>query len=232
MNEKLSGILGIILSIVIFVYFEIIFNKLLFLIGINLNNYSSFTLSVINLIIRLGICFLIYLIYKKDLRRNSSSNNIFKMLLYLLVGVVLLTIIMYLFNYIINYVCDIFKVDKISSNFYNIFDKKLNFNLIIKIVNDYIINPYLYVSIVLLSVDKLTRRTDTFIFYSGLVASIIYGLTLSGTVIYIILNSITTFILFSLLALCYKRIKSIWFIIFLYSLYLITYLIILNYLGL
>lgn len=232
MNKKLSGILGIILSIIVLIYFETFIYKVLELIGINILEFSSVIRTIINLIIKLSMCFIIYKIYKRDFRHSKSEENVFKMIIYLIVGVIGLTIVMYIFNYIIKYICDIFNVDKISRDFYNIFDKKLDFNLIVKIINDYIIMPYLYSSTIILSMEKLTKRNDTFILFSGLLASIIYALSLNGTLIYVILNSLSMFLLFSLLAFIYKRNNSIWFIILLYGLYLISDVIILNYLGL
>ena len=116
-------------------------------------------------------------------------------------------------------------------DFYNIFDKRLDIYLIIKIIKDYMITPFLYCSIIFLSIDKLTRRDDTFTLLSGLLASICYALTLRGTVTYIIINSLSTFLLFSLLAILYKKNNSIWFSIILYGLYLISSGVIIKYIG-
>ena len=101
----------------------------------------------------------------------------------------------------------------------------------IKIINDYIINPYLYCTIIILSADKLTRRTDTCIVLSGLLASIIYALSLSGTLGFVIINSLNMFLLFGILAFIYKKHFSIYFVITLYSFYLISNIFILNYIG-
>ena len=149
----------------------------------------------------------------------------------MIISLIGLVFVMYLFNYVINYLGDIFKVKIIHNSFYNIFDKRLDIYLIIKIIKDYIITPFLYCSIIFLSIDKLTRRDDTFTLLSGLLASICYALTLRGTVIYIIINSLSTFLLFSLLAILYKKNNSIWFSIILYGLYLISSGVIIKYIG-
>ena len=232
MNKKLSGIVGVILSILVLIYFESIIYKLIDIIGIKINDFSSIVVTIINLLVKIVMCFIIYLIYKKDFRKNRVSNNIFKMLLILVIGVVGLTVVMYGVNYVINYLASLFKVKIISSNFYNVFDKTLNINLILKIISDYIIVPYLYTSTVILGVDKLTRRNDTFIFFSGLLSGIIYALSLKGTLLFVIFNSLSIVILFSIFAFCYRKLNSIWFVIFLYSFYLITNVLILGYLGL
>lgn len=231
MNKKVSGIIGIILSIILLVYFESFFYKVLGLLNININNFSSIIRTIINIGIKLVMCFLVYLIYKKDFRRSRSKNNIFKSILMLIVFVVVLTGIMYLNRYVVNYLGDIFNVKVLSNDYYNIFNKTLTFDLVIKIIIDYFIIPYLYCSVIILSVDKFCKRNDTFIIFTGLLASIIHALSLSGTLGFVIINSLNTFLLFSIFAFLYRRENSIWFTIFLYSFYLILSGVVINYLG-
>ena len=119
----------------------------------------------------------------------------------------------------------------LENNFYNIFDKNLNFELVVKIISDYIVIPYLYCSIIILSVDKFARRTDTCIILSGVLASVIHALTLSGTLGFVIVNSLSMFVLFGILAFIYRKRFSIYFIIALYSFYLISNVFVLNYIG-
>ena len=231
MNKKLSGIIGIILSVILLVYFETYADRLLSLIHFNINNYSNVVRMIIDIVIKLVMCFIIFILYKKDFKRSKRDSNIFKSILIMIISLIGLVFVMYLFNYVINYLGDIFKVKIIHNSFYNIFDKRLDIYLIIKIIKDYIITPFLYCSIIFLSIDKLTRRDDTFTLLSGLLASICYALTLRGTVIYIIINSLSTFLLFSLLAILYKKNNSIWFSIILYGLYLISSGVIIKYIG-
>lgn len=231
MNKKLSGIIGIILSVILLVYFETYAYRLLSLLHFNINNYSNVVRMIIDIVIKLVMCFIIFILYKKDFKRSKRDSNIFKSILIMIISLIGLVFVMYLFNYVINYLGDIFKVKIIHNSFYNIFDKRLDIYLIIKIIKDYIITPFLYCSIIFLSIDKLTRRDDTFTLLSGLLASICYALTLRGTVIYIIINSLSTFLLFSLLAILYKKNNSIWFSIILYGLYLISSGVIIKYIG-
>ena len=100
-----------------------------------------------------------------------------------------------------------------------------------KIIKDYIITPFIYCSIILLSVDKICRRNDTFILLSGLLASICHALTLSGTLTYVIINSLNTFLIFVILSIMYRKSNNIWFSIILYGLYLMSNLLILKYIG-
>lgn len=231
MNKKLSGVLGMALSILLLVYFETYAYKLLSLLHINIYNYSSIVRMIIDTVIKLIMCFIIYLLYKKDFKHNRRDNNIFKNILIMIVLVIGSVFIMYLFDYIINYLGDIFNVSIVKKSFYNIFDKKIDINLVVRIIKDYIITPFIYCSVILLSVDKICRRNDTFILISSLLASICYALTLSGTLTYVIINSLSTFILFIILSIVYKKSNNIYFSIILYALYLMCNVIILKYIG-
>lgn len=231
MKKKLSGLLNIILSIIVVVYFESLAYKILNLIGININNYSNIIRMIINLLIKLIMCFIIYIIFKREHRGRRGNDNLIKTIFVFVICLISVVVGMYLFGYVVNFIGDIFNIEVIESNFYNIFNKRLNFALIIKIINDYVINPYLYCTIIILSADKLTRRTDTCIVLSGLLASIIYALSLSGTLGFVIINSLNMFLLFSILTFIYKKHFSIYFIITLYGFYLISNMFILNYIG-
>lgn len=231
MNKKIVGLVGIILSVIVLLYFETFIYKVIGLIGINLNNYSNIVITIIDILIKFIMCFIIYIIFKKDFRRRHSRDNIFKSLLLFIVYLIILVLGMYTFNYIIDFLGDIFDISIISKDFYNIFDKTLNFNLVIKIIRDYIIIPFLYCSIIILSVDKLCKRNDTFYILSGLLAGIIYSFSINGTLGYVIINSLYMFMLFLLISIVYKRENNIWFVIMLYSFYLISNIFIINYLG-
>ena len=231
MKKKLSGLLGIILSIIVVVYFESFAYKILSLIGINISNYSNIVSLIINLAIKLIMCFIIYIIFKKDHRSRRTKDNLIRTIFIFIISLISIVIGMYLFSYVVNFIGDIFNIEVLEMNFYNIFNKKLDFSLIMKIVNDYIINPYLYCTIIILSADKLTRRTDTCIVVSGLLASIVHALTLSGTLGFVIVNSLNMFLLFAILTFIYKKHFSIYFVITLYSFYLISNVFILNYIG-
>lgn len=231
MNKKIYGIIGVLLGIILLVYFKSYMYKSLTILDININNYSNIVKLIIDLVIDLIMCFIIYFIYKKDFKKGRKTNNIFKSFLIMIVALISLIIIMYLFEYIIKYLCDIFKIKQVNNTFYNIFNKKMDSYLIIKIIKDYFIFPFISCSLILLSADKLCRRNDTFIFTSGLLALICSSLTLKGTLLFVIINSLSTFLLYSILAMTYKKCNSIWFSIILYGLYLATNPLILNFIG-
>lgn len=231
MNKKISGIVGVILSIVILIYLEPLVYMGLDLVGINVSNLSSLLQTIINVGIKLSMCFLVYIVYKRDFRKRNSKDNLLKNMLLLVVSLIILTLVMYLFKYAIGFIGDIFNIKVLDLDFYNIFNKTLNLNLIVKIITDYIMVPFLYCSIIILSVNKFCKRNDTTIVFSGLLASVVHAFTLSGTLGFVIVNSLYMFILFAILALLYKKTNSILFIITLYSFYLISNVFIINYLG-
>ena len=231
MNKKLSGIIGTFLSILILIYFESTIYKVINIVGINLNNFSTLINIIVNLVIKIIMCILIYFIYKKDFKKRYSNNNLIRDFLFLIIYLILLVLIMYIFKYVIGFIGDIFNINIINEEYYNIFNKTLNVSLVIKIISDYLIIPFLYCSIILLGCNKLCKHNNTFIVFSGLIASIVYAFSISGTLGYVIINSLFMFILFGILAFIYKRENRIWMIILLYGLYLISNNIIINYLG-
>lgn len=231
MSKKLISIFGTLLSIIILLYFESTIYKIITVIGIDLNTFSSIVNLIVNLVIKVIMCMIIYFIYKKDFRKRYSNNNLIRNGLFLVIYLICLVLLMYIFRYIIGFIGDIFDINIIKEEYYNIFNKTLDVSLVIKIIIDYLITPFLYCSVVLLACNKLFRHNNTFILFSGIVGSIIYAFTLSGTLGFVILNSLYTFILFSILAFIYKRENSIWMSILLYGLYLISNNIIINYLG-
>lgn len=231
MNKKISGIVGVILSIVILIYLEPLVYIGLDLIGINVSNLSNLLQTIINVGIKLFMCFLVYVVYKRDFKRRGSKDNLLKNILLLIISLIVLTLVMYLFRYVVIYIGDIFDIEVLSLDFYNIFNKTLNLNLIIKIITDYVMVPFLYCSIIILSINKFCRRNDTTIVFTGLLASIVHAFSLSGTLGFVIINSLSMFMLFAIFAFLYKKTNSILFIITLYSFYLISNVFIINYLG-
>ncbi len=231
MNKKISGLLSIVLSILILLYFETVTYNIIDIIGININTYSIFIQTTINIIIKLIMCFLIYLLFKKDFKNSYSSNNLLKKIFTFILSLLAITLITYLFEYVVKFIGKIFNISILEKNFYNIFDQNLSYSLIIKIIIDYLINPYLYCSVIILSVNKICKKNDTFILLSGLLASLVYAIKLSGTLGYVMINSLSTFVLFSMLSFMYRKENSIWFTIILYSFYLLSNIIIINYIG-
>jgi len=231
MNRKLTGFIGTLLSVIVLIYFENTIYKIINVIGVDLNNFSSLVNIIVNIVIKIIMCILIYFIYKKDLKKRYSNNNIIRDTLFIVIYLICLVLIMCIFKYIITFIGDIFNINIIKEEYYNIFNKTLDINLVIELISNYVIKPFLYCTIILLGSNRLCKHNNTFIIFSGIVASIVYAFTINGTLGYVILNSLYMFMLFSILAFIYKRENSIWMSIILYGLYLISNNIIINYLG-
>ena len=77
MNKKISAIIGIVLSITILIYFEDLVYIGLDKIGVNVSNLNSLLKTIINISIKLFMCFFVYFVYKKDLKRKYSQGRSF-----------------------------------------------------------------------------------------------------------------------------------------------------------
>ena len=232
MNKKISGFIGILLSLLVLIFFEDYFYKFIGSIGINIQNININLQLIINFSVKLIMCFIIYFMYKGDFKKKHGKLNFFRNILVFSISLIVLTLIMYLFNkYIVSYLGELFNIKVIYSDFYNIFNKVINLELVLKIINDYIFIPYLYCSVIILTADKLCSRKETFLLLSGSIALIVNALILRGTVGFAIINSLSIFLMFSILAYLYRKENSIWFSIILYSLYLIFNVFIMNYFG-
>ena len=71
MSKRVSGIIGILLSIIVLVFFEEYSYKVINLLGINVSNYSNTIQLLINIGIKFIMCFIIYCIFKRDFRRKG-----------------------------------------------------------------------------------------------------------------------------------------------------------------
>ena len=200
MNRKLTGFIGTILSVIVLIYFENIVYKIINVIGVDLNSFSSLVNIIVNIVIKIIMCILIYFIYKKDLKKRYSNNNLIRDSLFLVIYLICLILIMCIFKYIITFIGDIFDINIIKEEYYNIFNKTLDVSLVIELISDYVIKPFLYCTIILLGCNRLCKHNNTFILCSGIVASILYAFTINGTLGYVIINSLYMFMLFSILA--------------------------------
>ena len=232
MSRKLKGILGIIFSIIILIFTEGYIYQFISMLGINISSYSNIIQLIIHLVIKFVVCILISMIFKKELRKKKDSFNLIKSILVFAISLIALVLIMFVFNkYVVTFIGDIFNIGIRYDDFYNIFNKNINLELIIKIIKDYIMIPYLYCTVIILSSNKLCDRNNTFRLLSGLIALLVNALIIRGTVGYAIINSLSMFLMFYILAFLYRKENNIWFSIILYSLYLILNVFIMNYFG-
>ena len=232
MSKKIGEILKLIISIILLLFFDIACYKLFNLVGVNINSFSNFVKSIIDLVIKLVISIILFILYKKDLKKRRVNNNILKNILLSVISVFVIAIFIALYDYILTYLCNTFKVDKYIMEQLNIFNKTISIDLILVIIKNYILIPFIYIITIVLGLSKIIRNDNSYILLTGILASILYSLSLNGTILFLVLNSSSIFLLFCLLAFLYKKFNNIWYIVFIYILYLLSNNIIISYLGL
>lgn len=216
MKDFAVNLVRLLLSFIILLFSEEYFYKFLSLFNINISKtISSIILYVI-------ISFFIYIIYKSELKsefkkfkRKFTSNVVYAFVAFLILFVIMLVV-----NYILSVVAKSFYISYNNIQFYNIFNKPFNLDLIIEFLKNIIMIPFLKVTIFDLGVNHLFSYSGS-IFASGLAAALYNAYLIKGTAGYMIVNSILTFVLFMFLAVIYRKNNNIVTSIVTYSIYML-----------
>ena len=216
MKEFAVNLIRLLLSFIILLFSEEYFYKFLSLFKINIS--KTFTSIILYII----ISFFIYLIYKPELKSEFKKfkRKLMSNMVYAFVAFLIIFVIMLVSNYILSVIAKSFYISYNSISFYNIFNKPFNLDLIIEILKNIILIPYLKVTIFDLGVNRLFSYSGS-IFASGLAAALYNAYLIKGTIGYMIVNSSLTFILFMLLALIYRKNNNIVTSIVTYSIYML-----------
>lgn len=216
MKDFAVNLIRLLLSFIILLFSEEYFYKFLSLFKINIS--KTFTSIILYII----ISFFIYLIYKPELKSEFKKfkRKLMSNMVYAFVAFLIIFVIMLVSNYILSVIAKSFYISYNSISFYNIFNKPFNLDLIIEILKNIILIPYLKVTIFDLGVNRLFSYSGS-IFASGLAAAIYNAYLIKGTIGYMIVNSSLTFILFMLLALIYRKNNNIVISIVTYSIYML-----------
>ena len=216
MKDFAVNLIRLLLSFIILLFSEEYFYKFLSLFKINIS--KTFTSIILYII----ISFFIYLIYKPELKREFKKfkRKLMSNMVYAFVAFLIIFVTMLVSNYILSVIAKSFYISYNSISFYNIFNKPFNLDLIIEILKNIILIPYLKVTIFDLGVNRLFSYSGS-IFASGLAAALYNAYLIKGTIGYIIVNSSLTFILFMLLALIYRKNNNIVTSIVTYSIYML-----------
>lgn len=216
MKDFAVNLIRLLLSFIILLFSEEYFYKFLSLFKINIS--KTFT----SIILYVLISFFIYLIYKPELKsefkkfkRKFMSNMVYAFIAFLIIFVTMLVS-----NYILSVIAKSFYINYNGINFYNIFNKPFNLDLILEFLKNIILIPYLKVTIFDLGVNRLFSYSGS-IFASGLAAALYNAYLIKGSIGYMIVNSSLTFILFMLLALIYRKNNNIVTSIVTYSIYIL-----------
>lgn len=216
MKDFAVNLIRLLLSFIILLFSEEYFYKFLSLFKINIS--KTFTSIILYII----ISFFIYLIYKPELKSEFKKfkRKLMSNMVYAFVAFLIIFVIMLVSNYILSVIAKSFYISYNSISFYNIFNKPFNLDLIIEILKNIILIPYLKVTIFDLGVNRLFSYSGS-IFASGLAAVLYNAYLIKGTIGYMIVNSSLTFILFMLLALIYRKNNNIVTSIVTYSIYML-----------
>lgn len=216
MKDFAVNLIRLLLSFIILLFSEEYFYKFLSLFKINIS--KTFTSIILYII----ISFFIYLIYKPELKSEFKKfkRKLMSNMVYAFVAFLIIFVTMLVSNYILSVIAKSFYISYNSISFYNIFNKPFNLDLIIEILKNIILIPYLKVTIFDLGVNRLFSYSGS-IFASGLAAALYNAYLIKGTIGYIIVNSSLTFILFMLLALIYRKKNNIVTSIVTYSIYML-----------
>ena len=216
MKDFAVNLIRLLLSFIILLFSEEYFYKFLSLFKINIS--KTFTSIILYII----ISFFIYLIYKPELKSEFKKfkRKLMSNMVYAFVAFLIIFVTMLVSNYILSVIAKSFYISYNSISFYNIFNKPFNLDLIIEILKNIILIPYLKVTIFDLGVNRLFSYSGS-IFASGLAAALYNAYLIKGTIGYMIVNSSLTFILFMLLALIYRKNNIIVTSIVTYSIYML-----------
>lgn len=216
MKDFAVNLIRLLLSFIILLFSEEYFYKFLSLFKINIS--KTFTSIILYII----ISFFIYLIDKPELKSEFKKfkRKLMSNMVYAFVAFLIIFVTMLVSNYILSVIAKSFYISYNSISFYNIFNKPFNLDLIIEILKNIILIPYLKVTIFDLGVNRLFSYSGS-IFASGLAAALYNAYLIKGTIGYMIVNSSLTFILFMLLALIYRKNNNIVTSIVTYSIYML-----------
>lgn len=216
MKDFAVNLIRLLLSFIILLFSEEYFYKFLSLFKINIS--KTFTSIILYII----ISFFIYLIYKPELKSEFKKfkRKLMSNMVYAFVAFLIIFVTMLVSNYILSVIAKSFYISYNNISFYNIFNKPFNLDLIIEILKNIILIPYLKVTIFDLGVNRLFSYSGS-IFASGLAAALYNAYLIKGTIGYMIVNSSLTFILFMLLALIYRKNNNIVTSIVTYSIYML-----------
>lgn len=216
MKDFAVNLIRLLLSFIILLFSEEYFYNFLSLFKINIS--KTFTSIILYII----ISFFIYLIYKPELKSEFKKfkRKLMSNMVYAFVAFLIIFVTMLVSNYILSVIAKSFYISYNSISFYNIFNKPFNLDLIIEILKNIILIPYLKVTIFDLGVNRLFSYSGS-IFASGLAAALYNAYLIKGTIGYMIVNSSLTFILFMLLALIYRKNNNIVTSIVTYSIYML-----------
>ena len=201
MKEFLINLVKLLLSIIIVLFTQEYFFKILGLVGIELSNSP-----VVKLIIYILEFIAIYIIYKAEITSAFSKyqNKLGSNLLYTIISYIVVFITMMITNYLVKLVANNLDIIYTEPNFINIFNEPFDLNLIITFIVDLIIIPFVKVSIFVLGINSLINGKAGSII-CGLSYALYEGFMMGGNFGAVFIDCIDELVLFILLSYLYKK---------------------------
>ena len=212
MKDFLVNLIKLILSVLVIMFTEEYFYKLLDLLKLSINSKA-----LVSLIVYILIFIIIYIIYKGEVNaafakyKHKLTTNIF----YSVISFMVLFIAMMIIDYLVAALAKGFNITYEGLSFVNIFDYSFSFELIAIIIKDIIIVPFIKVVIFVLGVNNMCSK-KTGMFFSGLLYSMCH---FNASISYVLINMIPYYLLFNMLSFIYKKNNNIAYSIVSYGLY-------------
>ena len=212
MKDFLVNLIKLILSVLVIMFTEEYFYKLLDLLKLSINSKA-----LVSLIVYILIFIIIYIIYKGEVNaafakyKHKLTTNIF----YSVISFMVLFIAMMIIDYLVAALAKGFNITYEGLSFVNIFDYSFSFELIAIIIKDIIIVPFIKVVIFVLGVNNMCSK-KTGMFFSGLFYTMCH---FNASISYVLINMIPYYLLFNMLSFIYKKNNNIAYSIVSYGLY-------------
>lgn len=212
------NLIKVVLSILVLLFTEDYFYKLLDLLKLSINSQYIFSL-----IVYIIIFIVIFIIYKSEILSafHKYKYKLMSNLFYSIVSFIIVFIGMMIVDYLLKALSKGLNITYEGLKFINVFDYSFSLELIVVIIKDIIIKPFIKVCIFVLGINNLFgKRFGTFL--SGLIYSLFTLYTMCGfnaSLLYVLINMIPYFTLYSMLSYIYIKNNNITYSIVSFSLY-------------
>ena len=214
MRKTLMGLFKMLLVLVIMLYAEQYCTAFLTWLGLDLKLLTPLWQEVIILIIYGLILACVYIFYRADLANDWSrfKRNWFPNLLMAIVFFAIITIVVWVVSYLSEVGANALKVKFMGLNHLNVFREPLSLQVVIFIIKNIIIIPFIYCTVYILGIYEIFKSEKMSVVGSGLIAAIVASLSIKGSLLMIAINVIPYFTLYFGLAYIYRKNNhNIWF---------------------
>ncbi len=206
MKSSLSQLIKILLGILLINYGEKYFFSILPWIGINSSVLSNLTKEILTVVYYLIVLIIMLYLCREDLTDlRRFKRNFFPNTLMSIVFFVVLTLVIFVTNYIGEQIAATFEVNYTSVGTYNIFTKSISVYWVLQSLKNVLIIPITQVIVYVLGINNLIYSKKKAMLFSGLVAALIAGLQMSSSYIEIIINIIPYFAIYFALSYIYRK---------------------------